>query len=471
MSNNNVNKKNNKKRKKKRNEMLLEDYEKEHNIKVNINLKYEDDIYDENLENSKYFNNQSNTLNSKKNETKILKEKNLNDNYLSKKESGISRNINYGLSKQISGSTNHSSFDDEKNNKNNKIEKNVDKIVNNELSQNKYNIISNQNKISKINNGYINNYSLNNNFYNYNNYFINNNFNNNININYFLKNNNNYNYNIVLTNYNNMLNNNYFLYIEKLKSNKTNLNEIDKQIKILENKSLTEMSLFYQSNDLINYIYKKNKILINNNNIISKLKTNNEEENPEHPYFYINHNEEAQIKNILYLIEGLFNDDNLKNDYNLLIMLNRDGYASLKQLENHPQLNLCKITEKYLKTVFSVHRINEITETVETFDDILIRNKKWVKIKKEINDIEKIKQNSLDSMKNLKDFQMKKLLEKKRNYLNIQGDIIYQYQINIYNIQQKINELKFNYNNIYTNNFNNIYNNNVYTNYYHNIAY
>ena len=465
MSNNNENKKIIKKRKKKRNEMLLEDYEKEHNIKVNINLKYEDDISEENTKKSKYFFYQKTEP--------MIKNNNLNDNYLNKKEYGISRNINFGLQKQISTSTNNSSVDD-KNDKNKNIKKIIPTNIKNEIIENKCNNISNPIKNTKICYGYKNNnIYLNNtpNFYNYNNYFLNNNFNNNLNINYIINNNN---YNIVLNNFNCMLNNNYIIYLDKLKKNKNNLNDIEKEIKILENKSLNDMILFYQSTDLINYISKKNKILINNNNIDSKSNSNNETENPEHPYFYTNHNEEAQIKNILYLVEGLFYEDNLKNDYNLLIMLNRDGYASLKQLESHPQLNLCKIAEKYLKTVFSVHRVNEITETVETFDDILIRNKNWIKIKKEIKDIESIKQNSLDSMKKLKEFQMKKLLEKKRNYLNIQGDIIYQYQLSIYNIQQKINEFKFNFNNIYNNNFNNnIYNNNnfVYTNYYNNIAY
>jgi hypothetical protein len=445
--------------------MLLEDYEKEHNIKVNINLKYEDDISEENTKKSKYFFYQKTEP--------MIKNNNLNDNYLNKKEYGISRNINFGLQKQISTSTNNSSVDD-KNDKNKNIKKIIPTNIKNEIIENKCNNISNPIKNTKICYGYKNNnIYLNNtpNFYNYNNYFLNNNFNNNLNINYIINNNN---YNIVLNNFNCMLNNNYFIYLDKLKKNKNNLNDIEKEIKILENKSLNDMILFYQSTDLINYISKKNKILINNNNIDSKSNSNNETENPEHPYFYTNHNEEAQIKNILYLVEGLFYEDNLKNDYNLLIMLNRDGYASLKQLESHPQLNLCKIAEKYLKTVFSVHRVNEITETVETFDDILIRNKNWIKIKKEIKDIESIKQNSLDSMKNLKEFQMKKLLEKKRNYLNIQGDIIYQYQLSIYNIQQKINEFKFNFNNIYNHNFNNnIYNNNnfVYTNYYNNIAY
>ena len=43
-------------------------------------------------------------------------------------------------------------------------------------------------------------------------------------------------------------------------------------------------------------------------------------------------------------------------------------------------------------------------------------------------------------MKNIKEFQIKKLFDKKRNYLNIQGDILYQYQMNFINLQQKINE-------------------------------
>ena len=229
------------------------------------------------------------------------------------------------------------------------------------------------------------------------------------------------------------------------------------------------MYLFDQSSQIINYI-KKNKILINSSiNSIDNKQENKEKENPEHPYFYTNHNEEIQIKNVLYLIEGLFNKDNLVKDFNLLVMLNRDGYASLTQLEKHPQLKLCGVTESHLKTVFSEHRGNEITETVETFDNILLRNKEWVKIKKEINDKKEIKKKALDSMKNLKEIEMKKLLDKKRNYLNIKGDILYQYQVKNYNIQQKINEIIFNFNNIYNNNFNNnIFNNNVNNNFYNN---
>ena len=275
----------------------------------------------------------------------------------------------------------------------------------------------------------------------------------------------------MLINYNNMLKNNYNIYCDKLQKNNNNLKEIEKEIIALENKSLLDMFLSSQTTEVINYIKSKNKNLISNNN-------NNEKEKPEHPYFYTNHNEETQIKNVLYLIESIFNDDNLKKDFNLLIILNRDGYASLKMLEKHPQVNSCKVTESHLKRVFSEHRDNEITETVETFDDILIRNKRWVKIKKEINnDIEQIKENCLNSIKDKKEIEMKNLKEKKRNYLNIKGDILYQYKVNNNNIQQKINQIRINLNNIYkytnyTNynyNFNNIYNNNnVYNNFYSN---
>ena len=154
-------------------------------------------------------------------------------------------------------------------------------------------------------------------------------------------------------------------------------------------------------------------------------------------------------------------------------MLNRDGYASLKQLEKHPQLAICKITEVHLKTVFSEHRLNEITETVETFNDILIRNKNWNLIKKDINDIEDIKKFNINSMKNIKNYQMQKLLDKKQNLLNIKGEILNQYQLNYFNLQQKMNEFQIKYNNTiynnYNNNFNNfIYNNNVYNNFYNN---
>ena len=490
MSINNEIQKINKKRKKKRNEMSLEDYAKKNNIDINITLKYEDDIEDikNKFQKSNYLIYQSNIIQKNKNNS-------VNKNNSYRKDSEIEdilQNPSVELHKQASASTNNSSFDDDNKNKNK--ENNITKIIKNAIDQNKNYKIS-----SAINNAKIlSEYKTNvfNISYNYNPYIINNNFYGNINLNFNnfnnFNNNNNYynNYNINLYNYKNynyILTYNYYLYNDKLKNITNDLNEVTNQIKLLENKTLKDLFLLYQSTDLLNYIKKKNELLIKDNNNI-KIKENTEKkETPDHPYFYINHDEEKQINNVLYIIEGLFSEDNLKQDFNLLNMLNRDGYASLKQLEDHPQLKLCKITEVHLKTVFSEHRENEITETVETFDDILIRNKKWIKIKKEINEneIDKIKEKTMNSIKEKKDIQLKKLLEKKKNLLNSKGEILYKYQMSNINIRQKMNQIQCNFNNINfnnynyilnnNNNFNNIYdnnnklfNNNFYTNYYNN---
>ena len=462
MSNYIENKKINKKRKKKRNELSIEDYEKEYNIKVKLSLQYEDDSEKYKPEKkSNFCKYQTNINNNKKYD---IHKKSINPgNNTNQKESdeiihNSSNSLNIIFHTKESTSTNNSSFDE---NKNIAYEKNLYKKNNNDVlyenkSDKKYNY-----------NNYINNHK--DYYYGYNKKNINND----INYNFFVFNkingnfivNNNYIFNINLYKYNNLLRNNFYLYLDKIKTNKININENEKQIKALENKTIFEMLLSEQSNNLFKYINKKNIYLINNNHI--DIEDNKcEKENPELPYFYTNHNEETQIKNILYLVEGLFNEDNLKKDFNLLMNLNRDGYASLTQLSKHPQIINCKITENHLKTVFSEHRINEVTETVETFDNILIRNKKWVKIKKEIDDIEQIKQKSLDCIKTLKENKMKELLEKKRKFLNIQADILYQYQINNYNIQQKINKLRLDYNNMYNKNyFNNI--SNIYNNMYH----
>ena len=471
MSFNNDIKKINKKRKKKRNEMEIEEYAKEHNIKVDLNLEFEDDSEDIEINHKKtyYSNYQSNINIIKKSDSNKIKKNFFKENKLIKKESEIedgyfnsSGNLNLVFRTRESASTNNSSFDENKNNN----EKN-DFKKKQEIGENKNIKITNSYNYPKVYNGYNNIQQINN--YKINPYYVNNNFNGN----YFINNNNYiYNYNILLfkyNNYNNMIKNNYNIFFDKFNKNKNFINEIEKKIVAIENKSLLDMFLSSQTTEIINYINSKNKNLINNN-----INNNDEKEKPEHPYFYTNHNEETQIKNVLYLIEGIFNEDNLKKDFNLLIILNRDGYASLKMLEKHPQVNHCKVTENHLKRVFSEHRNNEITETVETFDDILIRNKKWVKIKKEINgDVEKIKENSLNTIKDKKEKEIKDLKEKQRNYLNIQGDILYQYQVNNNNIQQKINEIRINLNNFYNYNnynlnFNNIYNNNVYNNFYSN---
>ena len=472
-------KKINKKIKKKRNEMTIEDYEKQHNIKVKISLKYEDDnqqLEPNNIK-SNYYIYQSNINNNKKYDEYKLKNNKKNINNISQKEietddyyHNSNNSLNIVFHTKESASTNNSSFDENKNNNN---EKNVYKKTN-DVNENK-NI-----KKNNYNNNYVNNQK---DYYLYNKNNVNNNFNynyfvnNKLNENFFIKNN-NYIFNMNLYKLNNMISNNFYVHLDKIKTNKIKLNDVEKEIKALEKKTPFDIFLNEQSNILIKYINQKNKILINNNHInLENKNENKEKDSPDHPYFYTNHSEETQIKNILYLIEGLFREENIKQDFTLLIMLNRDGYASLTQLEKHPQLSNCKISESHLKTVFSEHRENEITETVETFDNILIRNKNWVKIKKEIDNIdniEKIKEKTLDNMNNFKENEMKKLLDKKRNFLNIQGDILYQYQVNNCNIQQKINELRFNYNNMYintyNNNFNNIFNiynnNNIYSNFY-----
>jgi hypothetical protein len=464
--------------------MPIEDYARKNNLSLDVNLTYENDEEEpKKNKKSNYLIYQENIIINRKNETpkknKDISDKSDNNRKELEIDYNSSRSLNLEWHKQVSASTNNSSIDDENKNNNKEKKKNiiiknlnsVNNIINEKNSSNIINAMTNP----KINLGYKKKINILNNPY-----IHNNNFNNNVNIklNNFYINNNNYNYNynnMNLINYNYQYNNNvksfnylltyyYYYYRDKLKNVQTNINDLEKQIKTLENKTLSEMILSYQKTDLVNFLKKKTKDLINDNNI--SLKNEKEEKNPEHPYFYTNHNEEIQIKNVLYLIEGLFYEDNLKKDYYLLNMLNRDGYASLKQLEKHPQLSMCKIAEVHLKTVFSEHRDNEVTETVETFDDILIRNKNWIKIKKEANDIENIKRFNINSMKNIKNYQMQKLLDKKQNLLNIKGEILNQYQLNYFNLQQKMNEfqIKFN-NNIYNNYNNNIYNNNYNNNF------
>ena len=464
--------------------MPIEDYARKNNLSLDVNLTYENDEEEpKKNKKSNYLIYQENIIINRKNETpkknKDISDKSDNNRKELEIDYNSSRSLNLEWHKQVSASTNNSSTDDENKNNNKEKKKNiiiknlnsVNNIINEKNSSNIINAMTNP----KINLGYKKKINILNNPY-----IHNNNFNNNVNIklNNFYINNNNYNYNynnMNLINYNYQYNNNvksfnylltyyYYYYRDKLKNVQTNINDLEKQIKTLENKTLSEMILSYQKTDLVNFLKKKTKDLINDNNI--SLKNEKEEKNPEHPYFYTNHNEEIQIKNVLYLIEGLFYEDNLKKDYYLLNMLNRDGYASLKQLEKHPQLSMCKIAEVHLKTVFSEHRDNEVTETVETFDDILIRNKNWIKIKKEANDIENIKRFNINSMKNIKNYQMQKLLDKKQNLLNIKGEILNQYQLNYFNLQQKMNEfqIKFN-NNIYNNYNNNIYNNNYNNNF------
>ena len=199
-------------------------------------------------------------------------------------------------------------------------------------------------------------------------------------------------------------------------------------------------------------------IVINNIKFCTQLK---------HPYFYTNHNEEIRVKFILYLVEGLFFEENLVQDYTLINLLDRDGYASLTQLEKHPQLIYSKINLDSLKPVFLEHRQNEVTETVETFDDILIRNKEWKSIKKKGKlDTKKIEQNLLNEVGKIKLAKIQNLIGRKSELVQIQDKLYFHYHV----MTQRIKQFQSHFNminNIYsyqTNNFifksNNVYNNN-----------
>ena len=499
MSSSNEKKKANKKRKKKNTKIDLEDYAKEHNIAIDISLKYEDSIeLKKDFKKSSYIklkahinkDNNFQKIEKSKNKKKILNKSDIN---ISRKETGLedynsnsNQNLNSNLNRQVSESTNNSSIEiDNKFNNQNKfnyinnnfnINKNLtereqkiakiikDKIQNSFQEEIKQKIIKTINSKIKeykrkdvINPYYIEKNNINNNININLNCYINSNYNSNCT--YFPCNNDyfNYNMNMNLNNCNNMLSYNYYIYRKKISQNQIILNEIENQIKLLEKKDLSELYIFNQFKKLISYIKEKNKTLDSD-------KTKEEKLDPEHPYFYTNHLEEIQIKNVLYLIEGLFVEDNLKNDFNLLKMLNRDGYASIIQLESHPVIIKCnQINKEHLKTVFSEHRENEITETVETFDDILIRNKKWIKIKKEIGNIDNVYQSCMNDIKNLKIIEMNKLLDKKKKIINNIGKIYNDYLINNFNIQQyNMKQNQFNNYNIYNNNFNNINKNNVY---------
>ena len=129
MSFNNDIKKINKKRKKKRNEMEIEEYAKEHNIKVDLNLEFEDDTGDIeiNHKNTYYSNYQSNINIIKKSDPNKIKQNLFKENKLIKKESELddgyfnsSGSLNLAFRTRESASTNNSSFDENKINSNEK---------------------------------------------------------------------------------------------------------------------------------------------------------------------------------------------------------------------------------------------------------------------------------------------------------------------------------------------------------------
>ena len=468
MSMNKIDKKFNKRKNRKKKEMFLEDYAKENNINLNLSINY-----GSSPEKTNKSDTQSNSQDSNK-----FDDYDINKNKL---------RTNLNLKKYNSASTNNSSTDDdikEKDKCENKFEKVHMKNVINPLD-NRVKEFQLNDKTYDYNNEYyiystLNNAKINKRLFNgvkqyYTNIGENNNNNNFINID-------NSQAKIYIRNYQNACLNNYlntmnmkiycyndYIYkynlnncLQKIKENEKTLDILKSQITLLENQTLHDMILSSQMTNLINYIKKKTNISnIDNNNI----KFCNQ---PEHPYFYTNHNEEIRVKFILYLIEGLFFEEHLTHDYTLLNLLDRDGYASLTKLEKHPQLVYSKISIDSLKPVFLEHRQNEVTETVETFDDILIRNKDWKNIKRKGKlETRKIEQNLLNEMGKIKLAKIQNLMGRKSELIQIQDKLYFRYHVMTQQIKQfqshfnKINNF-YNYQtNIFKNNsVYNVYSNN-----------
>ena len=498
MSINIIDKKSNKKKKKKRNEIPFEEYAEKNNIK--IGFLYEDEKSPEKLKKS---DSNSNSIGSPKFE----------NYYINKSYSRLDIN----MKKKNSASTNNSSSDDDIKEKEkdkkvldynstyNKFEKafmqtkilNSIKKGNNEYKQN-YNKVNN-NRINQnfTFNNTCTNFYPNQNFINVNNnqnllpgiklYYTNidQNNTNNMNIrldkghmNVYLQ---NY-QKIAMNNYMNMnnmnnMNNMKLLYISKQNLNtiEKKLNEVNKliedaikEIKSLQDQTSYSIIISIQRNNLINYMKKKANISTIENNDI-KFCTN-----LKHPYYYTNHNEEIKVKSVLFLIEGLFLEEYLVKDYILIQYLDRDGYASLTQLKEHPQIVEFQIDLELLRKVFMEHRQNEVTETVETFDDILIRNKDWRNIKKKYNlDSQKIQANLLSDMSKIRLTKIQNLMGKKSEMAQIKDKLLFQRHINNQRLKEYQNNLNTNNNNIinmnnnlfnYITRNNIIYNNNIYNN-------
>ena len=473
MSINIIDKKFNKRKKKKRNEMDLEDYAKKNNLNLDFSFSFGNSP--EKAKKLDYFSN----------------------SYGSPKFDDSDSNIN--LMKQNSSSTNNTSIDDE----NKEKEKKEKQKTKNKFENN----FSNEVKEFNLNNNFYNNINNNkNDLYAYSNP----NFSNFPKINKKLftgikeyytdideKNINNINNidknhaKIIMGNYRNyqnalfcnyisnmnfmnmkIYNYNYNIYKLSLNACLQNIKEIEKnlektktEIKNLESTTLQEMILLSQTDKLIPYFTKKTNI--------PNLESNNIKNSTilKHPYFYQNHNEEIEVNFILYLIEGLFLEENLIKDYILVSLLDRDGYVSLIQLEKHPQISKFKISLERLNEVFKEHRQNEVTETVETFDEILIRNKDWKNIKKKgkLLPSDKIKQNLLNEMGIIKHNKMKKLMGKKSELTQIQDKLYFRYHVltqNVKQIQSHFSTIN-NFYNCQTSNFifNNNNNYNIYNNY------
>lgn len=164
---------------------------------------------------------------------------------------------------------------------------------------------------------------------------------------------------------------------------------------------IEQIVTYYQNNDLFLSYQYINLLRIIKKEQVEPIKTEDEKE-PQRPFFYHNHTEQVETRSTLALIEYLFSLENLNQDYNLRKLLNEEGYVSVDVLlTKHPQMKKFEITKEKLEDILAEHRINEVTETVETFDGFLIRNKEWIDNNEKFLPIDKVYQNTMALMNRL----------------------------------------------------------------------
>lgn len=162
----------------------------------------------------------------------------------------------------------------------------------------------------------------------------------------------------------------------------------------IRNEMISLQNLYAQSH-LIFYNYQNQMIMkIIKNKQIEPQHLNSSE--PGKPCFYHNHSELIETTTTLSLLEFLFSFDNLNVDFILRKLLDEDGYVSVDILAlKHPQVKKFLLTKEKIEKILANHRQNEITETVETFDSILIRNRCWNEKPEMILSLDKVHQKQL----------------------------------------------------------------------------
>lgn len=164
---------------------------------------------------------------------------------------------------------------------------------------------------------------------------------------------------------------------------------------------ITSLHNFYEEIHQLFYNYQYQMIM---KNIQNKQKEPQHFDSsvPEKPFFYHNHSELVEATNTLSLLEYLFDFDNLNVDPLLRNLLDEEGYVSVDILSlKHPQIKKFSLTKEKIEKVLADHRQNEITETVETFDSILIRNRYWNEKSEKILSIDIVYQKQIMLLPNI----------------------------------------------------------------------